>query len=216
MSAEEFGDIVVRANRDGSLVRLKDVARLELGAENYTQQAYGNGVPATLVGLYQASRGGHMTTREPLSLRPLELRDVPACERILRALPDWFGIEESNRVYVESLRRLPGAVAEAGGEIVGFVALEEHNARSFEIHVMAVERSRHRRGIGHALVAWSRAAARERGAHWLHVRTRGPSTPDPDYEKTRAFYLAEGFELLFESFALGDPENPALVLVLRL
>jgi hydrophobic/amphiphilic exporter-1 (mainly G- bacteria), HAE1 family len=53
MSAEEFGDIVVRANRDGSLVRLKDVARLELGAENYTQQAYGNGVPATLVGLYQ-------------------------------------------------------------------------------------------------------------------------------------------------------------------
>ena len=53
MSAEEFGDIIVRANADGSLVRLKDVARLELGAENYTQQAYGNGVPATLVGLYQ-------------------------------------------------------------------------------------------------------------------------------------------------------------------
>jgi hydrophobic/amphiphilic exporter-1 (mainly G- bacteria), HAE1 family len=53
MSAEEFGDIIVRANADGSLVRLKDVARLELGAENYTQQAYGNGAPATLVGLYQ-------------------------------------------------------------------------------------------------------------------------------------------------------------------
>ena len=53
MNAEEFGDVVVRANADGSLVRLKDVARLELGAENYTQQAYGNGVPATLVGLYQ-------------------------------------------------------------------------------------------------------------------------------------------------------------------
>ncbi|HKD18502.1 MAG TPA: efflux RND transporter permease subunit, partial [Thermoanaerobaculia bacterium] len=53
MNAEEFGDIIVRANADGSLVRLKDVARLELGAENYTQQAYGNGAPATLVGLYQ-------------------------------------------------------------------------------------------------------------------------------------------------------------------
>src|SRR5215475_10057646 len=53
MSAEEFGDIIVRANADGSFVRLKDVARLELGAENYTQQAYGNGAPATLVGLYQ-------------------------------------------------------------------------------------------------------------------------------------------------------------------
>src|SRR5512132_3426732 len=53
MNADEFGDVVVRANADGSLVRLKDVARIELGAENYTQQAYGNGVPATLVGLYQ-------------------------------------------------------------------------------------------------------------------------------------------------------------------
>ena len=53
MNAEEFGDIIVRANADGSFVRLKDVARLELGAENYTQQAYGNGVPATIVGLYQ-------------------------------------------------------------------------------------------------------------------------------------------------------------------
>ena len=53
MTAEEFGDVIVRANPDGSFVRLKDVARLELGAENYTQQAYGNGIPATIVGLYQ-------------------------------------------------------------------------------------------------------------------------------------------------------------------
>jgi HAE1 family hydrophobic/amphiphilic exporter-1 len=53
LTAEDFGEVVVRANADGSLVRLKDVARLELGAENYTQQAYGNGVPAALVGLYQ-------------------------------------------------------------------------------------------------------------------------------------------------------------------
>jgi HAE1 family hydrophobic/amphiphilic exporter-1 len=53
MNAEEFGDIIVRANPDGSFVRLEDVARLELGAENYTQQAYGNGDPATIVALYQ-------------------------------------------------------------------------------------------------------------------------------------------------------------------
>ena len=34
-SAEEFGEIVVRANPDGSMVRVKDVARIELGAQNY-------------------------------------------------------------------------------------------------------------------------------------------------------------------------------------
>jgi len=53
MSAEEFGDIVVRANVDGSLVRLRDVARIELGVENYNTQAFTNGAPAALVGLYQ-------------------------------------------------------------------------------------------------------------------------------------------------------------------
>src|SRR5215813_4141407 len=35
-SAEEFGNIVIRANPDGSILRLKDVARLELGAQDYT------------------------------------------------------------------------------------------------------------------------------------------------------------------------------------
>jgi len=156
-----------------------------------------------------------MTVRESVSLRRLETPDVPACERILRALPDWFGIEESNRAYVESLRRLPGAVAEIDGEIAGFVALEEHDPKSLEIHVMGVEASRHRRGIGRELVRWARDFAAARGAHWLHVKTRGPATPDPDYEKTRAFYLAQGFEPLFESLTLWGPENAALVLVMR-
>jgi multidrug efflux pump len=53
LSAEEFGDIILRANPDGSLVRLKDVARIELGAQSYTQQASTNGVPSAVVLLYQ-------------------------------------------------------------------------------------------------------------------------------------------------------------------
>jgi GNAT superfamily N-acetyltransferase len=135
---------------------------------------------------------------------------------VLRALPDWFGLEESNRAYVESLRRLPGAVAESRGEVIGFVALEESNPLSWEIHVMGVLREWHRRGVGRQLVRWSREFAAARGAHWLHVKTRGPLTPDPDYEKTRAFYLAQGFEPLFETLAMWGPENSTLVLVMRL
>ena len=157
-----------------------------------------------------------MTKSESFALRRLSPEDVPACERVLRALPAWFGIEESNRAYVESLHRLPAAVAAAGSEIVGFVALEESNPLSYEIHVMGVEPRRHRRGIGRALVRWSRDYACARGAHWLHVKTRGPRTPDPGYEKTRQFYLAQGFEALFESLSLWGPENAALVLVMHL
>jgi GNAT superfamily N-acetyltransferase len=156
-----------------------------------------------------------MTPSESFALRRLEARDVAGCERVLRALPHWFGIEEANRAYLESLRRLPGAVVEADGEIVGFVALEEHDPKSLEIHVMGVEPGRHRRGIGRELVRWSRDFAAARGGRWLHVKTRGPATPDPGYEKTRSFYLAQGFEPLFESLALWGPENSALILVMR-
>ena len=46
ITPEEFGDIVVRANPDGSQVRLKDVARIELGALNYQQEGRYNGKPA--------------------------------------------------------------------------------------------------------------------------------------------------------------------------
>jgi multidrug efflux pump len=42
---EEFGDIVVRANPDGSTVRLKDIARVELGAQDYSRTARLNGKP---------------------------------------------------------------------------------------------------------------------------------------------------------------------------
>lgn len=52
-SAEEFGEIVVRANEDGSMLRVKDIARIELGAQNYALAGRLNGKPAAIVALYQ-------------------------------------------------------------------------------------------------------------------------------------------------------------------
>src|SRR5881394_3281868 len=51
---EEFGQIVVRSNPDGSVVRLKDVARIELGAQNYQQVARFGGQPAGIIAVFQA------------------------------------------------------------------------------------------------------------------------------------------------------------------
>src|SRR2546426_485485 len=51
---EEFGQIVVRENPDGSTVRLKDVARIELGAKNYDQISRLGGQPAAIVAVFQA------------------------------------------------------------------------------------------------------------------------------------------------------------------
>ncbi len=52
-SEEEFGNIVLRANPDGSFVRVKDVARIELGAQNYNMEGRLNGKPCALIALYQ-------------------------------------------------------------------------------------------------------------------------------------------------------------------
>ncbi len=51
----EFGDIIVRSNRDGGVVRLRDVARVELGAQSYDTASTLNGRPSATVVVYQSS-----------------------------------------------------------------------------------------------------------------------------------------------------------------
>jgi len=51
---QEFANIVVRINPDGSSVRVGDVARVELGALSYKQIGRFNGRPASIIGIYQA------------------------------------------------------------------------------------------------------------------------------------------------------------------
>jgi HAE1 family hydrophobic/amphiphilic exporter-1 len=50
---EQFGQIVVRENTDGSVVRLKDIARIELGGLSYRQRSRLNGQPSSTIGIYQ-------------------------------------------------------------------------------------------------------------------------------------------------------------------
>jgi len=53
LSEQEFGNIVLRAETDGSIVRVRDVARIELGAQNYNIEGRLNGKPCALIALYQ-------------------------------------------------------------------------------------------------------------------------------------------------------------------
>ncbi len=53
VTAEEFGDIVVRLNSDGSTIRLRDIARIELGTQNYSQRGRLSGRPAAVITVNQ-------------------------------------------------------------------------------------------------------------------------------------------------------------------
>ncbi len=52
-SAEDFENVVVRANQDGSMIRVRDVARVELGAQLYNVVGRLNGKPAAILAIYQ-------------------------------------------------------------------------------------------------------------------------------------------------------------------
>src|SRR2546421_994292 len=64
LKPEEFANIVVRLNPDGSTVRLGDIARIELGALTYTQLARYNGKPAAILGVFQTPRSNALTVAE--------------------------------------------------------------------------------------------------------------------------------------------------------
>ena len=68
-SIEQFGNIVVRANTDGSRVRLKDVARIEVGAQSYSPQARLNGRPAAGIGVQLAPTGNALATAKAIRKR---------------------------------------------------------------------------------------------------------------------------------------------------
>ena len=51
-TVEEFGGIIVRANTDGSFIRLRDIARIELGAQSYASTAKLNNKPSTAIAVY--------------------------------------------------------------------------------------------------------------------------------------------------------------------
>lgn len=72
-SVEQFGNIVLRASSDGATVRLKDVARIELGAQAYATSARLNGKPSTGIGVQLAPSGNALATAEAVRARMTEL-----------------------------------------------------------------------------------------------------------------------------------------------
>jgi len=76
---EEFGNIIIRTGGAGAFVRVKDFARVELGAQFYTASGYYQGQHATVIGIYQAPGANALAVSE---------RVTSELERLSRAFPD--------------------------------------------------------------------------------------------------------------------------------
>jgi len=138
-----------------------------------------------------------------------------ACARILRALPDWFGIPAAIQRYESEIDSLPTWLAQDAGGEVGFLSLKQNNPHTAELYVMGVLPAWQRRGIGRRLAALAESWLRSQGVEYWQVKTLGPSHPDEHYARTRAFYEALGFRPLEEFTQIWDENNPCLIMVRR-
>ncbi|EDU9616993.1 efflux RND transporter permease subunit [Salmonella enterica subsp. enterica] len=71
---QEFGKVTLRVNTDGSVVHLKDVARIELGGENYNVVARINGKPASGLGIKLATGANALDTATAIKAKLAELQ----------------------------------------------------------------------------------------------------------------------------------------------
>ena len=79
VSVEQFGNIILRANPDGSVVHVRDVARVELGSEDYTTSVRHNGKPAAGVAVYLRPGANALKLAEAVRQRVDELSaDLPS------------------------------------------------------------------------------------------------------------------------------------------
>jgi len=107
-SAEEFGQIVIRANPNGSILRLKDVARLELGSQTYNLIGRFNGKPAAIVAVYQlpgsnavkAAAGVRKLMEEESTRFPQDLKYDVALDTTLAVTE---GLKEIQKTLYEAL-----------------------------------------------------------------------------------------------------------------
>jgi len=77
-SPDQFENIVIRAEPDGSVTRLRDIARVELGAQDYTQNSYLDNKPAVALGIFQRPGSNALKTSDAI---------IAEMERLKKSFP---------------------------------------------------------------------------------------------------------------------------------
>ncbi len=106
-TVEEFGNVIVRANPDGSSVRVKDVARVELGAQDYDVAARLDGQPAASIAIRLAPGSNALDTAQAVKNRLAELA---------KSFPkgiDWIVPYDTSKFVEISIREVIKTLAEA-------------------------------------------------------------------------------------------------------
>jgi hydrophobe/amphiphile efflux-1 (HAE1) family protein len=132
VTPEEFGAIVVRANPDGSVLRVRDIARVELGAANLDTESRLNGKPAVSIGIYLAPGANAVNTSAAVSklLDQLATRFPAGMKKIV--------FYDSSTFVADTIGQVVKTLLEAFALVVLVVFLFLGNIRATIIPAVAV------------------------------------------------------------------------------
>ena len=131
-TVDEFQNVVVRANPDGSFVRVKDVARAELGARSSEQIGRQDGGPAAVIGVYQSPGGNAIASADAIRT---------TLERLKASFPEGVDYKTTydTTIFVkESIKGVVHTLFEAFVLVVIVVYLFLGNVRATLIPLIAV------------------------------------------------------------------------------
>jgi hydrophobe/amphiphile efflux-1 (HAE1) family protein len=132
VTAEQFGAIAIRANTDGSILRVRDVARVELGAQNSDSEARLNGQPGVPVAMYLSPGANAVSAAESVAatLKKLEPRFPKGLHAKI--------VYDSTTFVTDTIGEVEKSIGEAFILVVIVVFLFLGNARATIIPTVAV------------------------------------------------------------------------------
>jgi ribosomal protein S18 acetylase RimI-like enzyme len=140
-------------------------------------------------------------------------RKVQICDEILRALPQWFGIEAAIGEYNHNVKNSLFVTATLNNRVIGFCAIVVHHGINADLYVLGIFEEFHGRGIGTKMIEFITAYCRQQGIPYMTVKTLSERHPDEYYNKTRQFYEKCGFQPFEEFPTLWGEANPCLYML---
>ena len=132
-------------------------------------------------------------------------------EDVLLDLPDWFGLPDSTKEYIEQSKQLVLFSAHHNDSTLGFITLKETSCDTCEIHCMGVKKEFHHKGIGKLLYKQFEEYAKNK-YEYVQVKTVDEGKY-PEYDQTIAFYKSLGFKKLEVFPPLWNEWNPCLIMI---
>lgn len=132
VNAKEFGNIILSTEEDGAILRLKDVARIELGAQDYSVSSRFNGEPAVAFAVYLQSDANALETAEAVKAK---------MEELSKSFPQGitYDIPYDTTLFVtESINEVIHTFFEAVLLVIAVVYLFLQNYRATLIPILAV------------------------------------------------------------------------------